>query len=358
MQHPIVPIAFPERKTLIDETTLLAADVGGTKTHLALFLVKGRALEMLNEAIYPSKGHASLSDIIRLFLAEKAPPACLSIAFAGPVQDGRAQATNLHWLIDTRQLSQELSIPEVYLINDLESGAYGLGLLGPSDLLNIHMGNPERQGNCGIIAPGTGLGEAGLFWDGKALHPFAGEGGHTDFAPRSPLDWELQQYLQQQFGRVSWERVLSGPGMVNIFSFLRDVKKREIPDPLLAQMNSMDPAAAIGLGTQEYIPVCRETHRLFVKYLAIEASDLALKLNATGGIYICGGIPPKIWSDELTDVFEEHFFEVGRLRTLMEQVPVYLVLNAKTVMLGAAGYGSGGMNIMEQNNKTPTLKTL
>ena len=352
MKQPMVPIAFPERNPMPDGATLLSADVGGTKTHLALFVAKGRTLEMLNEAIYPSKGHATLTDIIRLFLSEKQVPIRLSIAFAGPVQDGHAQATNLHWLIDTRQLSQELSIPEVYLINDLESGAYGLGLLGPNDLLNIHMGNPERQGNCGIIAPGTGLGEAGLFWDGKALHPFAGEGGHTDFAPRSPLDWELQQYLQQQFGRVSWERVLSGPGMVNIFSFLRDVKKREVPEQLTAQMNSMDPAAAIGQGTQDNIPVCRETHRLFVKYLAIEASDLALKLNATGGIYICGGIPPKIWSDELTDVFEEHFFEVGRLRTLLEQIPVFLVLNARNVMLGAAGYGSGGLPVLEPNPST------
>lgn len=345
MPSPIVPIAFPERPSLPNGATIIAADVGGTKTHLALLEIKNKRLKLLRETIYPSKGHASLTDIIRLFMDGQPAPARLSIAFAGPVQDGRAQATNLLWIIDTKQLSQELEIPEVYLFNDLESGAYGLGLLSEQDFRIIFPGMAERKGNGGIIAPGTGLGEAGLFWDGHALHPFAGEGGHTDFAPRSPLDWELQQYLQQQYGRVSWERVLSGPGMVNIFNFLRDVKKRSVSETLSRRMDEMDPAAAIGMGAKENLPICRETHRLFVKYLAIESSDLALKLNATGGIFIGGGIPPKIWSDELTDVFNEHFFEVGRLRTLLESVPVHLVLNTKTVMLGAAGFGSGGMRV-------------
>ncbi len=316
----------------------MAADAGGTKTHLALLEVTAGTWRLLREQIYPSKAFGTFSEIIRHFMGADPMPLRLSIAFAGPVQDGYVQATNLVWTIDTRLLEQELGIPEVFLLNDLEAGAYGLGMLQPGDVRTIFGGQAARRGNGGVIAPGTGLGEAGLFWDGEKMHPFAGEGGHTDFAPKSALDWELQQYLQQQFGRVSWERVLSGPGMVNIFHFLKDVKKRDAPDWLLRRMEDADPAAAIGEGTRQNLPICLETHRLFVKYLAIEASDLALKLNATGGIFIGGGIPPKIWTDELTDVFNEHFFEVGRLRTLMERIPVTLVLNPKAVLLGAVGY--------------------
>lgn len=338
MAHPVVPIAYPKRTPLPDGSRFLAADVGGTKTHLALLEVAGASWRLMREQVYPSRAFATFPDIIHAFIGEDAMPLRLSIAFAGPVQDGVAQATNLVWAIDSKLLEQQLGIPEVFLLNDLEAGAYGLGMLQPGELLTIFGGQAVRRGNGGVIAPGTGLGEAGLFWDGAKMHPFAGEGGHTDFAPKSALDWELQQYLQQQFGRVSWERVLSGPGMVNIFHFLKDVKKRDAPDWLLRRMEDADPAAAIGEGTRQHLPICLETHRLFVKYLAIEASDLALKLNATGGIFIGGGIPPKIWTDELTDVFNEHFFEVGRLRTLMERIPVALVLNPKAVLLGAIGY--------------------
>ena len=339
MHQPLVPVSFPQHKVLPDGAKLLAADVGGTKTHLGLFEVRHDIPVLLSEAIYPSKKYNSMSDFVRRFMADAPLPERLSIAFAGPVQNGNAWAANLDWRIDTSRLSAELGIPRVFLINDLEAAAYGLAALTENDLITVSPGGAAVRGNAGILAPGTGLGEAGLFWDGTALHPFATEGGHTDFTPREEFDYELSQYLQGKFGHVSWERVLSGQGLSNIYNFLREVKKWEESVWVQAKLPDHDLAAAIGLAAQEGCPMCVVAVRVFVRYLAIEASNLALKLKATGGIFIGGGIPPKIWNEHLQAIFLEHFFQVGRLRTLLEAVPVYLVLNPKTVLLGAAWYG-------------------
>ena len=340
MHQPLVPIAFPTRPPLPEGTQILAADVGGTKTALALFEMKGGDLSMVTEDVYPSKQFSSMAEAIREFMQARPLPQRLSIAFAGPVHHGTAKATNLDWIVDIDGLRKELGIPQVFLINDLEAGAFGLAALPKSDIKTVYPGKTPAEGNAAIIAPGTGLGEAGLFWDGSVLHPFATEGGHTDFAPRSAFDWELLLYLQKQFGHVSWERLLSGPGIYQIYCFLRDIKGWEEPAWMQRTMKDQDPAAAISLGAQEGSLLCRETLRLFVQYLAVEASNLALKFKATGGIFIGGGIPPKIWNDALQAVFLDTFFLVGRLRSLMEASPVYLILNPKTVLLGAARYGS------------------
>lgn len=339
MHQPLVPIAFPKRIPLQEGKRLLAADVGGTKTHLALAEVSGGEIAIVEEQIFPSKDFGSLSEVVRKFIGNTTMPGRLSIAFAGPVLDGKAFATNLGWTIDTRLMHKELAISQVFLINDLEAGAYGLAALKKNDLVTIYPGNVNAKGNAAIIAPGTGLGEAGLYWDGAALYPFATEGGHTDFAPRHPFDWELLQYLQQKYGHVSWERVVSGMGICNIYDFLRDVKRWEEPAWLKEKMKEQEPGAAIGAGAQEGCPICVETLQVFVRYLAVEASNLALKINATGGIFIGGGIPPKIWNNSLQEIFLEHFLKVGRLRPLLESVPVHIVLNPKAVLLGAAYYG-------------------
>jgi glucokinase len=339
MHQPLVPIAFPKRIPLQEGKRLLAADVGGTKTHLALAEVSGGEIAIVEEQIFPSKDFGSLSEVVRKFIGNTTMPGRLSIAFAGPVLDGKAYATNLGWTIDTRLMHKELAISQVFLINDLEAGAYGLAALKKNDLVTIYPGNVNAKGNAAIIAPGTGLGEAGLYWDGAALYPFATEGGHTDFAPRHPFDWELLQYLQQKYGHVSWERVVSGMGICNIYDFLRDVKRWEEPAWLKEKMKEQEPGAAIGAGAQEGCPICVETLQVFVRYLAVEASNLALKINATGGIFIGGGIPPKIWNNSLQEIFLEHFLKVGRLRPLLESVPVHIVLNPKAVLLGAAYYG-------------------
>jgi len=335
----MIPIAFPKKKSIADGTVLLAADVGGTKTDVALFKRRNGSMLLEKEAVFPSQKFDSLAEIIRNFNGKAPFPERLSIAFAGPVLHGKATATNLDWQVDAEVLGRELGISEVFLLNDLEAEAYGVAALKKQDLTTIFSGNNAVEGNMAIIAPGTGLGEAGLIWDGQLFHPFATEGGHTDFAPRTEFDWELLLFLQKQFGHVSWERVVSGPGIHQIYCFLRDVKNWEEPAYLSEIMKNNDPPAAIAQAALENYPICEETMRLFVRYLAIETSNLALKLKATGGIFIGGGILPKIWNENFRKVFIEHFFQVGRMRHLMEKIPVQLILNPKTALLGAAWYG-------------------
>jgi len=303
----LIPVSFPVRESLPDGAALLCADVGGTKTDMALFELRDGHLSILKETVYPSRQFSSLTEIVRQFIKETSHPERFCVAFAGPVQAGKAKGTNLSWGIDSDELSKALRIPQVFVINDLEAEAYGLAALEDKDLITIYKGEKTQQGNVAIIAPGTGLGEAGLFWDGRALQPFATEGGHTDFAPRSDFDCELIHYLQQQFGHVSWERVISGPGIHQIYCFLRDIKKWEEPAWLLDSMKQKDPSAVIATAAAEGSPICVETLRLFVRYLAIETSNLALKLKSTGGIFLAGGILPKIWNEDLQKVFLKHF---------------------------------------------------
>ncbi|HNT01115.1 MAG TPA: glucokinase, partial [Candidatus Saccharicenans sp.] len=229
MRQPLVPIAFPKRPLLPEGAPLIAADVGGTKTALAYFEMRSGDLSIVREAIYPSKQFGSLAEAIRQFCGATPLPTRLSIAFAGPVQEGKAKATNLGWNIDAAVLSKELGITEVFLLNDLEAGGYGLAALKKEDLTIVYPGKTPATGNAAIIAPGTGLGEGGLFWDGSALHPFATEGGHAGFAPRDEFDCGLLLFLEKQYDRVSWERVVSGPGIHQIYRFLCDVKNRPAP---------------------------------------------------------------------------------------------------------------------------------
>jgi glucokinase len=339
MHLPLVPIAFPKRHPLQEGKKLLAADVGGTKTHLAFVEMRGGDVHIVKEGIFPSKDFKSISEVFMQFIDKEHMPARISIAFAGPVLDGRALATNLGWNIDTRLLSKEFNVAQVHLINDLEAEGYGLAALKKQDLLTIYPGNTEAKGNAAIIAPGTGLGEAGLYWDGTALYPFATEGGHTDFAPRNQFDWELLQYLQNKYGHVSWERVLSGQGICHIYNFLRDVKHMEEPAWLKEKLQEEETGAVIGAAAADGCPICVQALEVFVRYLAVEASNLALKLNATGGVFISGGIPPRIWNKDLQAIFLDNFNQVGRLRQLIELMPVHVVMNTKTVLLGAAYYG-------------------
>lgn len=295
----------------------------------------------VKETRFRSRDFSSFPDMVRLFLGKEALPECLSIAFAGPVLQGKAKATNLDWSLDVETLRADLGIAEVFIINDLEGEAYGLVALEPDDVVTVYPGKPSGMGNAGILAPGTGLGEAGLYWDGARLHPFATEGGHTDFAPRQDLDWQLLLYLQKRYGHVSWERVLSGPGIRHIFDFLREIQHWEVPEWLDEALLNQDPPAVISRSAQQDCRIGMETLRLFIRYLAVEASNLALTLNATGGIYLGGGILPKIWNPALQAIFLEHFTQVGRLRPLLEVVPVRLILHPKIVLLGAALYGIG-----------------
>jgi glucokinase len=341
--NPLVPIAFrKELKKGQAPIQLLAADIGGTKTNIALCRADSEGVTLLEQKRYVSKDHPSLTDIVHDF-SRGALPGRLCAAVAGPVVDGRSKLTNLPWVLDSAAMSKDLQIP-VSFINDLEATAYGLAGLGPDELATLQVGDPASKGNLAIIAPGTGLGEAGLFWDGARYHPFATEGGHTDFAPRTAKDVELFYALQQMFGHVSWERVVSGMGIKNIFHCLSSKRREPIPEWLSERMKAEDPAAVISQAALKHEDlICAETMELFVRYFATEASCLVLKLMATGGLFLAGGIPPKILPLLQTDNWTKNFDNNGRMHELSDKVPVRVVLNDKMALMGAAYYGAYNM---------------
>lgn len=341
MDTPFIPIAFPNKTSLPDGFTVLAADIGGTKTDVALFKIEHGNFNIIKEKKYITKEWDSMTDVVLDF---GVPPKLnrLSISVAGPVNDGESKLTNLNWVVNIYELSEKFKIGQAYLLNDLEANAYGLAALEEKDFKIVYAGKGLSKGNAAIISPGTGLGEAGLFFDGQSYHPFATEGGHKDFGPHNEMEISLYRFLQEKYGHVSWERVVSGMGIYTIYQFLRDVMGREEPLWLKEKLTSDDPAATISRMAEKSCPICLETLELFVTYLAEEAANLALQLNAKGGIYIGGGIVPKIWNEHFEELFLASFFKVGRLKYLMEQVPVNIILNAKTALLGAAYYGAYG----------------
>jgi glucokinase len=245
---------------------VLAGDAGGTNTRLALFDAAGGALRQVADGKYPSRGHAGLAEIVRLFLAEHAAsPERASVGIAGPVRDGHAKATNLPWDVDAKDVAVAAGVPKASLLNDLEANAWGLRAIAATDFVELQAGAPGAQGNQALISAGTGLGEAGLFWDGRTHRPFACEGGHCSFAPRDETESALFAHLAAQFGHVSWERVLSGPGLVNIHGFLRKRSGADAPSWLVDEMRAGDPSAAISraalAGRDE---ICSDALDLFV----------------------------------------------------------------------------------------------
>ena len=343
----LYPLFFNQKTSPGDKGKLiLAGDIGGTKTNLAIFQQDGSGMKTMFEKTYHSKEYDSFSPLIKDFLQlnQVGKPQRICLGVAGPVINGIVDATNLAWELEISRIRTDTEIDQVGMINDLEATAYGLAGLTPNDFVNVHPGE-NIPGNLSIIAPGTGLGEAGLFWDGKIFHPFPTEGGHSDFFPRNEIDMELFKFLRDKFGHVSWERVLSGPGIVNIYTFLRDVKGMEEPSWLRDKMKVEDPSATISQAAmEENCGIAIETLHLFVAYLAMESSSLILKHKSTGGLLIAGGIPPKILPF-LNDgqVFLFHFLHSGRLKHLLEKVPIKIILNQKTPLIGAACYGAFGM---------------
>jgi glucokinase len=323
---------------------ILAGDIGATNSRLAFFSERGGRLEPVVEATYPSRDHANLETIVKKFVSTHDQPidvACFGVA--GPVRHGRSDTTNLPWDVDAQELARALHLRTVGLLNDLEAHAYGLAMLTPEDVVTLNQGAPDASGNAAVIAAGTGLGEAGLYWDGQQHHPFAGEGGHTSFAPSDSLQMALLKFLRQEFEHVSWERVVSGPGLHNIYRFLRDTGRGEEPDWLNRELEQYDPSAVISqaalAGTS---PLCQSALDLFVRLYGAEAGNLALKLMATGGVYVGGGIAPKILQ-KLTDAtFMAAFVAKGRLEPLLWQIPVRIILNDKVALLGAARVAARG----------------
>ena len=323
---------------------ILAGDIGATNSRVAFFSKRGGQLHPVVEATYPSRDHANLETIIKKFVATHDLPidvACFGVA--GPVRHGRSDTTNLPWDVDARELARALRLGTVGLVNDLEAHAYGIAMLTPEDVVTLNQGAPDASGNAAVIAAGTGLGEAGLYWDGQQHHPVAGEGGHSSFAPIDPLQVELLTFLRQEFGHVSWERVVSGPGLHNIYRFLRNTGRGEEPDWLRCEMQRSDPAAVISqaalAGTS---PLCQQALDLFVALYGGEAGNLALKLMATGGVYVGGGIAPKILQKLSDSTFMAAFVAKGRLEPLLWQIPVRIIMNDKVALLGAARVAATG----------------
>ena len=322
---------------------VLGGDIGGTKTRLALFEVHGKSLKLCNENTFPSKNHDSLSAILKVFLGQqKEKFECACFGIAGPVRNGVCETTNLPWKIDARELARDLKITEVELLNDLEANAYGIAELTPGDFEILNPGNPTSGGNAAVISAGTGLGEAGLYWDGKSYHPFASEGGHSDFAPGdSDLDLELFQSLRKRFGHVSWERILCGSGFLNIYEFLCEYRKSPTPDWLKTRMKDGDPARVVtDAGLSGECPICEEALSVLVHLYGAEAGNLALTLMATGGVYLGGGIAPRIIKKLKLPNFLESFLNKGRMRKILKEIPVKVIMNDRTALLGAGHYAA------------------
>ncbi len=327
---------------------ILAGDVGGTKVHLALYDFTDGRLHAIRDQKFPAHEFASLNEVVKKFLAagdsgsnpkqEDIVAACFGCP--GPVRDGRLKLTNLPWTLDTRDLVTSLSIPHIFLINDLEANGYGIPELAPDQIFTLHAGDPNATGHAGLMAAGTGLGQALLIWDGKKHRPLPSEGGHCDFAARSNREIALLEYLRQTLkGRVSWERVVSGLGIKNIYAFLRDVEKINEPGWLHDRMLTEDPNAVIGACAEDgSSSLCFETMKIFAGAYGAEAGNIALKVLATGGIYLGGGIAPKILKTLQNGAFIQAFLDKGRLSPLLQSIPVRVILDDTCALLGAAAY--------------------
>ncbi|HLH77729.1 MAG TPA: glucokinase [Candidatus Binataceae bacterium] len=322
---------------------ILAGDIGGTKTILALFEPQGANLRKVRQQLFPSPHYPSLEAVLKEFLGGQTPSlqaACFGIA--GAVIDGRVHATNLHWEVSEAQLVAALGISRLRLLNDLAATAYGMPHLAAADLeeLNLQAG-ARHPGNIGVIAAGTGLGEAMLYWDGQSFQPQASEGGHADFAPREAREIELLRYLQERLGQhISYERVLSGPGLLNIYDFLRD--RNYAPEPPWLQQRlaaAADRSVAIAeAGLDGSAPLCEMALEMFASLYGAEAGNLALRTLAVGGIYIGGGIAPKLMAVLRKGAFIRSFVAKGRFESFLRGLSVQVALTPEAGLIGAAHY--------------------
>lgn len=323
------------------ETFLLAGDIGGTKTVLALYSVEGNLPAPVRKERYASQNYHSLGDMVAEFLADMPVNiARASFGVAGPVENNRAQVTNLPWVIERAELEGRIQAP-VRLLNDLNAIAHAIPFLNPSDLQTLNAGAPSAKGTLGVVAPGTGLGEAFLTWSGNRYHAHSSEGGHADFAPVNALQMELLKYLQARFGHVSFERVCSGSGIPNIYAFLKDSGKYQEPDWLKEELRQATDATPIIVraGVENRAEICSATLDLFADILGSEAGNMALKIFATGGIYLAGGMPARILPRLQQPSFLQAFTQKGRLMEMLKNIPIHVVTNPEAALFGAACHG-------------------
>jgi glucokinase len=314
---------------------ILAGDIGGTTTRLALFDGRGTRLRKLAEAAYPSREWRSLEGPVAAFLAE-AGSSCSRAGFglAGPVQGRVVRITNLPWMVEADSLAQRFGFDEVALINDLEAAAWAIGDVRDDEVSVLQAGRSGAAGNAAVVAAGTGLGVAGMYWDGRRHHPFACEGGHAGFAPSGEEEWALLRHLEAAHGRVSWERVVSGPGLVAVHEV---VAARDGLASAGGQLGSGDAAAAIAAAAAaDPTGTAARAVRLFAGLYGAVAGDVALTMMASGGVWLGGGIAPKLLSTLAGGGFMERFLAKGRMRPLLEAMPVRVVLKGDVALWGAA----------------------
>lgn len=344
---------------------ILAGDIGGTKTNLALYDWTTERVEPVRLETFHSADYKALEEILVEFLTPPKPPtptdeldtdgsgredepvqaptpepielaaACFGVA--GPVIDNRCHTTNLPWVVDGATIAKHFDIPRVRLLNDLEATAYGILWLRPDEVEVLNAGTAPRQRQAlALIAAGTGLGEGILFWDGKSYRPMPSEGGHADFAPTNDYEIELLRYLRAQYLHVSYERVVSGPGLHAIYEFIRDTKKNE-PTWLAEKIKAGNPAAEIAeAGLKGQADIAKQALDLFASIYGAEAGNLALKALSLDGVYVAGGIAPKLIAKLKDGTFMKAFVNKGRYKRLMSQIPVKVVMNQETGLLGAA----------------------
>jgi glucokinase len=325
---------------------ILAGDIGGTHARLSYYRQDSESGDFIavHEHVFDSREFRGLNEVVLKFVSETGVhPTIASFGIAGPVRDGRVETPNLPWVVESSRLARDLHLDSVSLINDLQAQAWGIQCLGPSDTVALNQISAKQSpaGNQAVVAAGTGLGEAGLIWDGERHQIFACEGGHCDFAPRNELEIDLLRYLLTRFGHVSYERIVSGPGLVNVYLFLKDTHRGVEPQWLRDEIAGGDPGAAISkAAVSGKAPLAEQALDLWISIYGAEAGNMALKVLATGGVFLAGGIAPKILLKLAGPLFMQAFLSKGRMQPLLEAIPVRVITNDKTGLLGAACYGA------------------
>ncbi len=325
---------------------ILAGDIGGTKSNLGYFTLKDNHLAPLKIKTFKSNEYSNVGSLVNEFIeGEKLKPESACFGIACPIIEGKCSTPNLPWKIDQKELSSDIGLSKVFLINDLVATGYGVSVLPPE---SFHVLNPGKSqvGNAALIAAGTGLGEAILFWNGKQWHPSPSEGGHTDFAPTNDLELEMYQYLRKKYDHVSYERVLSGSGLYNIYEYLKETGHVKEQDYIARELQKNDPAVVISRSAlQESCPLCIKALDLFISIYGAESGNLALKAMSTGGVYLGGGIAPKILQVLKRTPFMQGFLNKGRMYNLLSDIKVQVIIEQKAALYGAAYYA-----FMQQHN--------
>ncbi len=327
-----------------DAVSLIAADLQEEFTTLGHYITKDQKAILQTEKTYNTKEFSVFSEIVKTFRAEMSLDniSRLSVGFPGPIINNRGSSLRLPWVLETDIIKERTGISEVFLINDLEATAYGLGNLSEESLITIHDGDSSPTGNVAILSPGNGLGEAGLYYDGKDLRPFATEGGHTEFSPRTNVEVEFYQFLNKIYGIVSWENVLSKKGLFNIYRFLRDEKRHPQSEKFLERLRGDEDFCDIlyQAAIEDNEQICTIAINTYLEFLAREANNLVLKLKATGGLLIGGELPVMMKDYIDKQRFYEKFLISDKMGGLLKGIPIYMLVNKKMILNGAAIYGA------------------